>query len=71
MGDKFYQLSPEQQETILVHENAHNIADEYLFKQRHFEEIMNDKAFGETKTAPNGRTYWEGIFGGCRRKFCC
>ena len=24
---------------------------------------MNNKAFGETKTAPNGRTYWEGIFG--------
>ena len=63
VGDKFYQLSPEQQETILVHENAHNIADEYLFKQGHFEEIMNNKAFGETKTAPNGRTYWEGIFG--------
>lgn len=63
VGEKFEALSPEHQQSILVHENAHNLSNKHLFEDGKFQDILNNKAFGETKTTSDGRTYWEGIFG--------
>lgn len=63
VGDKFKKLSKDYQDSILIHENAHNISNDYLFKKGKFSDILNNKAFGESKTANDGRVYWEGIFG--------
>jgi hypothetical protein len=63
VGEKFEALSPEHQQSILVHENAHNLSNKHLFEDGKFQDILNNKAFGETKITSDGRTYWEGIFG--------
>lgn len=63
VGDKFNALDSEGQKAVMGHENAHNISNDYLFKKGYFTDILGNKAFGESKIAPDGRTYWEGIFG--------
>lgn len=63
VGDKFFDLSEQQRKNIIIHEINHNIASDYLYSQKNYEEVVDGGAIGTIKTTDDGRKYFDGIFG--------
>lgn len=69
ISDKFFDLSEDNQHYVLVHEVAHNVADDIM--EEDWDTVTQDGFFVTHKIAPKGSTkgdsdfpdYWEGLFG--------
>lgn len=65
VGDKFFNMLPEERRHTLIHEAGHDFAENFM-KGDLFWQVSDSGIFGKGTTTPEGKPFYDGIMGTVR-----